>query len=128
MSALTEIAARVEKGNVDSKGSTTFKPRMVKDIFTDRIVNIALDDSGDREFGRSIKQAGSTSYYLDVDSKSWFAFDDNFGISEEKLLIRDIDKRYDDLRQKYSGVYLERNENHFQLFAFNDVFKEVQSA
>lgn len=120
MSALTEIAARVEKGKVDYKGSTTFKPRMVKEVFTDRIVNIALDDGGDKEFGRSIKEAGSTSYYLDLDSKSWFAFEDNFGTSEEKLLIRYIDKRYDELKQKYSGVYLVRNEKHFQLFAFDD--------
>lgn len=56
------------------------------------------------------------AYHLDLSKRDWYVFDDFFGTSEEKLLIQFIDKRYDDLKKKYSDVYLIRNEKHFKLY------------
>jgi type III restriction enzyme len=97
-----------------------FKPRMVNDVFTDKSLNFMVDDGGDKEFGRSMNDAGETAYHLDLKSRAWFAFDDCFGTSEEKLLIQYIDKRYSDLAKVYSEAYLVRNEKHFKVYAFDD--------
>lgn len=40
-----------------------------------------------------------TAIHLDLSKRDWFVFDDCFGTSEEKLLIKFIDKHYDDLKK-----------------------------
>jgi type III restriction enzyme len=52
--------------------------------------------------------------------KDWFVFDDCFGTSEEKLLIKYIDKVYEKLKPKYDEIFLVRNERHFKIYNFED--------
>jgi type III restriction enzyme len=117
---LEEISAVIASNKVEFKGSKEFKPKMMNAVFTDKTLNFMIDDGGDKEFGRSMSNASETSYHLDLATKEWFVFDDCFGTSEEKLLIKYIDKRYAELAKTYSGVYLIRNEKHFKLYAFED--------
>ena len=117
---LDAIAGVIASDKVEYKGTKSFKPYMLKEKFTDKTLNFALDDNGDKEFGRSMNDAGETAYHLDLSKRDWYVFDDCFGTSEEKLLIKFIDKRYDDLKKKYSDVYLIRNEKHFKLYNFDD--------
>lgn len=117
---LDDIAGVIASDKVEFKGTKLFKPYMLKEKFTDKTLNFALDDNGDKEFGRSMNDAGETAYHLDLSKRDWYVFDDCFGTSEEKLLIQFIDKRYDDLKKKYSDVYLIRNEKHFKLYNFDD--------
>ena len=79
-----------------------------------------LDDGEDKEFGKSMNDATETAYHLDLTTRAWFAFDDCFGTSEEKLLIQYIDKKYKELSKVYSEAYLIRNEKHFKIYAFED--------
>lgn len=117
---LDAIAGVIASDKVEFKGTKSFKPYMLKDRFTDKTLNFALDDNGDKEFGRSMNDAAETAYHLDLSKRDWYVFDDCFGTSEEKLLIQFIDKRYSDLKKKYSDVYLIRNEKHFKLYNFDD--------
>jgi len=117
---LNAIAEVIASDKVEFKGTKSFQPFMLKDTFIDKTLNFALDDGGDKEFGRSMNTAGETAYHLDLSRRDWYVFDDCFGTSEEKLLIQFIDKRYADLRKKYSAAYLIRNEKHFQLYNFDD--------
>lgn len=117
---LTTIAVVIASDKVEFKGSKQFKPFMIKDTFTDKTLNFMLDEGGDKEFGRSMNSVGETSYHLDLSTKDWYVFDDCFGTSEEKMLIQFIDKRYDDLKTRYSDAWLIRNEKHFKLYNFDD--------
>lgn len=117
---LNSIAEVIASDKVEFKGSKQFKPFMIKDTFTDKTLNFMLDDGGDKETGRSMSNVTETSYHLDLSKKDWFVFDDCFGTSEEKMLIHFIDKRYDDLKRRYSDVWLIRNEKHFKLYNFDD--------
>ena len=117
---LDTIAGVIASDKVEFKGTKSFKPYMLKEKFTDKTLNFALDDGGDKEFGRSMNDAGETAFHLDLSKRDWYVFDDCFGTSEEKLLIQFMDKRYDDLKKKYSDVYLIRNEKHFKLYNFDD--------
>lgn len=117
---LDAIAEVIASDKVEFKGTKIFKPYMLKDTFTDKTLNFMLDEGGDKEFGRSMNDAGETAYHLDLCKRDWYVFDDCFGTSEEKLLIKFFDKRYDDLKIRYSDAYLIRNEKHFKLYSFDD--------
>jgi type III restriction enzyme len=117
---LDTIAGMIASDKVEFKGTKSFKPYKLREKFTNKTLNFALDDNGDREFGRSMNDVGETAYHLDLSKRDWYVFDDCFGTSEEKLLILFIDKRYGDLKKKYSDVYLIRNEKHFKLYNFDD--------
>ncbi|MET3137036.1 type III restriction enzyme [Undibacterium sp. GrIS 1.2] len=117
---LTSIADVIASDKVEYKGSKKFTPQMMRSVFTDKTLNFMLDDGGDKEFGRSMNDAAETAYHLDLTTRAWFAFDDCFGTSEEKLLIQYIDKRYKELKRKYSEAYLIRNEKHFKIYAIDD--------
>jgi type III restriction enzyme len=79
-----------------------------------------VNESEDKEFGKSISNAQETSIYLDLSNKSWHVFNDAFGTSEEKYFIKYIDKIYNQLREKYDEVYLVRNEKFFKIYNFDD--------
>lgn len=120
ISLLEAISAILISDKVEYKGSREFQPRMIKDIFKNKVLNIAVDDDTEQEFGKSMNDIGQTAYHLDLTKRAWFAFDDCFGTSEEKLLIKYIDKKYEELSSFYSEVYLLRNERHFKVYSFND--------
>lgn len=117
---LNTIAAVIVSDKIEFKGSKQFTPFMIKDTFKDKTLNFMLDEGGDKEFGRSMNNVGETSYHLDLSTRDWYVFDDCFGTSEEKMLIQYIDKRYDDLKARYSDAWLIRNEKHFKLYNFDD--------
>lgn len=117
---LEVIADIIMSDKVEFKGTYEFKPRMLKEVFKDKVLNFAIDENSDKEFGKSMSDPLETSYHLDLATREWFVFDDCYGTSEEKLLIQYVDKRYDELSAIYSQVYLFRNERHFKLYAFHD--------
>ncbi len=100
---LSAISEAIASNKVEFKGTKIFKRRMIRDVFADRKLNFMLDVGGDNELGRPMSDAGNT-YHLNLSQCDWYVFNDCFGTSEEKMLIQFIDKRYDDLKKKYSDV------------------------
>jgi type III restriction enzyme len=117
---LETISHVVASDKIEFKGTKEFFPRMINEVFTDKALNFMIDDGGDKEFGRSMLNPSETAYHLDLTAKDWYAFNDCYGTSEEKMLIQYIDKKYDELVLKYTDVYLLRNERHFKIFNFVD--------
>lgn len=117
---LAEISEVIASDKVEYKGTKEFKPFMLKDRMTDKTLNFAADEGEDQEFGRSMNDPNETAIHLDLSKRDWFAFNDCFGTSEEKLLIKFIDKHHDDLKKRYTDVYLIRNERHFKIYNFDD--------
>lgn len=117
---LAEISEVIASDKLEYKGTTGFKPFMIKDRITDKTLNFSADEGEDQEFGKSMNDPNETAIHLDLSKRDWFVFDDCFGTSEEKLLIKFIDKHYDDLKKRYSDVYLIRNERHFKIYNFDD--------
>lgn len=118
---LMEVADGIASDKLEYKGTPEFKPYMLKDkISKEKILNFSSDESDDKEFGKSMNDASETAYHLDLSTRDWFVFDDCYGTSEEKLFIQFIDKRYDDLKKKFTDAYLIRNERDFKLYNFDD--------
>ncbi len=117
---LTTVSSVIASDKIEFKGTKRFIPHMIRAVFTDKTLNFMIDAGGDKEFGKSMNDPSETAYYLDLSKRKWYAFDDCFGTSEEKLLIQYIDKKYSELAKAYSEAYLIRNEKHFKIYAFQD--------
>ncbi len=115
---LEELASKIKSGTVEFKGTKEFEGQLVRDVISDKEISVAKDDT-DVEYGEGQSKQGN-KYYLPVDEKDWYAFNDNFGTSEEKRFVSYIDKVYDELKPSYDEIYLVRNERHFKIFNFED--------
>jgi len=117
---LHRISENLQSEKIEYKGTDEFKPYDVSKVFKDKTLNIYVKDGGDQEYGVAQSQTTNTELQIDLSKKDWYVFNDNYGTSEEKYLVKYIDKTYDALKKKYDEVYLVRNEKHFQLFNFDD--------
>lgn len=105
------------------EGTKEFKPHPIKEVFDDRILRNYTITDNDAEFGISQSHPGSfdqrgSQYYLDLSKEDWYAYDDNFGTSEEKNLVLLVKKLIDELREKWDDIYLVRNEGSFKIYEF----------
>ncbi len=117
---LDKLSSQLQAERVDYKGTKEFTASMVKDTFTDKILNIVNDGTTDKEYGIAQSETTNRSLNLDLSNQDWFVFNENYGTSEEKYLVKYIAKVIVQLKKKYSEVYLLRNERHFKLFNFDD--------
>ena len=102
-------------------GSDEFKPYPIHKVVEDNIIRkYSIQENSNSEFGISQKNAGSTQYFENIDELSWYAYDDNFGTSEEKLLVRSIKGLMTTLEKQWSDIYLLRNEKGVRIFNFSD--------
>lgn len=117
---LEKVSHTISSENVEFKGTKLFEPYEIKKKLKDKRLNIYVNDSGDQEYGIGQNETRNTDLKMDLSEKDWYVFNENYGTSEEKFLVRYIDKMYDKLKDKYDTVYLVRNEKHFQIFNFQD--------
>lgn len=102
-------------------GSDIFKPYPIKKIFSDKILRkYVINNMGHAEVGKSQKTVSETQYYEDLDNLKWYAYDDNFGTSEEKLLVKAIKEIMPELETKWTDIYLLRNEKAVRIYNFSD--------
>ena len=105
---LNQIASELRQNRTEYKGTESFKPSNIKSIFTDKILKLVEGDEradGDEQL---------------VSDREWYVFNANYGTSEEKAFVQMLDAQIDELKEKYEGIYLVRNERHFKIYNFDD--------
>ncbi len=124
---LAENTLRAIKVNLSSKiqqyeGSTEFEGRHLKEYLREDILMMVSEPEEDskKQYGRSMTANANAEFNMDVAKAEWYIFNENFGTSEEKYLIKYIEHSMDALRQKYNNIYLLRNERLFQIYNFED--------
>ena len=101
------------------RGTKEFKPSMFNKVFRDKIVlNVTVPSSGTQEFGESMKTPKNPLYALDLSNVKWYAYNDNYGTSEEKALVKYIEGKMDKFEEKYDEIYLVRNEKDLKIYDF----------
>ena len=118
-----KIKSEIEKNYTEFTGTKIFKSEKLKDIIKDpAIINVVINENmaSDQERGIPMKEARNIDLKIDLISQSWYIYDENYGTSEEKYLIRFIKNNIAILESKYSEIYLLRNENLFQIYRFSD--------
>ncbi|QTU82408.1 DEAD/DEAH box helicase family protein [Carnobacteriaceae bacterium zg-C25] len=101
-------------------GSETFEQYKIKDLFEDNILRkYTVHHNSQAEFGVSQKNSAETQYFENLDNLDWYAYDDNFGTSEEKLLVRLVKDLMTELEEKWTDIYLLRNEKAVRIYSFD---------
>ena len=118
-----EILRKIADGFVKAEnkyyGSDKFEPYPIKKMFSDKIIRkYTVNYAGDKETGISQKDKIETKYYENLDAIEWYAYDDNYGTSEEKLLVRALKEVMEDLKENWTDIYLLRNEKAVRIYSF----------
>ena len=122
-SILPEIRKRIDLNMPKEIGSNQFTPVPLSEVFerekTIYLVAYPVDDeSGQKvyiapdERAKAQSSEDNPNLQYDVQNADWYAYDENYGTSEEKLMVKWISGQIPTLRQHYPGceIYLIRNE------------------
>ncbi|RLC83696.1 MAG: type III deoxyribonuclease [Chloroflexi bacterium] len=115
---LQRLAADLKSGTATYIGSKEFKPQAVKTCVRDKAFNAYVKPGATSGLGVGMRT--DTEHNADLSDEEWYVYDENYGTSEEKALIKFIQSQIDALRDRYTDIYLLRNQKLFQLYNFGD--------
>ena len=116
------VSDYIQKIEISFKGTTEFYCRYIHDVFTDKTRNI-IRDKDDESCGTGISQASplvNNAYQIDLSNKDWYAYNDNYGTSEEKKFVSCFNTKVEELKKKFNNIYLIRNEIQVCIYSFED--------
>ncbi len=117
---LSQLEKEIKNEFTEYKGTELFKGNLVKEIVKDKNLKINVGEYSEAEYGKPMSESPQ-SLNLRLMDKEWYIYNENYGTSEEKQLIRFIDGVINELKKKnYSGIYLLRNESLFSIYNFSD--------
>lgn len=117
---LRQIEPMLSTGGTITVGSKKFNAKQFRDVFRTEHRYKVTPGGADKEEGVSMKDTTNSYLRLDLTNADWYIYDDNFGTSEEKYLVKYIDELMPKLQEKYSEVYLVRNYKELRIYAFDD--------
>ena len=108
--AMGQIASYIANIKQEFVGSTVFKPRMLKNVLHDKKISLtAIQENGGH--GDSQNDCVNEDYRLNLTNEPWYVFNDNYGTSEEKQLVKYFKTVIEPkLKKKDLEYYLIRNE------------------
>lgn len=115
---LSQIVPVLTKEGISKSGSFEFYPQLIRMTFKDHLLKVSPDGS-DRQYGKSMQNSTDSEFAMDVKNSDWHAYNDCFGTSEEKYLVKYIESIIERLKEKYTDIYLLRNEKDLKLYSFN---------
>lgn len=128
---LPEVRKAIDINMPRVTGSKKFRPVSLSVVFGKEkniyLMSFPVEDpvTGKKVFMSNDERAKSQSDHdnpelqYDIRSANWYAYDENYGTSEEKRFVKYVASQIDDLRAKYerAEIYLIRNELDFWLFS-----------
>lgn len=114
---LEKISQTISAIEISYVGTTEFKATRIHDVFRDKKCNYTVLHEGGIGYSQNDITVPS-SWKIDLSKEDWFAFEDNFGTSEEKAFVAYFKKFIPELKAKYDKVFLVRNERQLKIFSF----------
>lgn len=117
---LQSIKNKLVQESKEYIGTKVFKANSVSKIFADKILRIDVDEDSDKEVGKSMSKSMNPDFQLSLFDSNWYAYEDDYGTSEEKYLVKFVNTALERLTEKYDDIYLVRNSNAFKIYNFPD--------
>jgi type III restriction enzyme len=131
---LPEVRKAIDINMPRVTGSNKFRPVSLSAVFGKEkniyLMSFPIEDpaTGKKVFVSNDERAKAQSDHdnpelqYNILTADWYAYDENYGTSEEKRFVKYIASQVDDLRAKYVGaeIYLIRNELDYWLFSPQD--------
>ena len=67
-----------------------------------------------------MKTPSNPEYALDLLKVKWYAYNDNYGTSEEKALVKYIESKMEKFEEKCDEIYLVCNEKDLRIYDFTE--------
>jgi type III restriction enzyme len=113
---LNEVSIFISKIEVQYEGTLEFKEepvsKYIRDLVTYREIQIGSTH------GEGISQSLDDQYQFDLSNEDWYAYNDNYGTSEEKSFVKYFASTVCEFKKKYTKVFLIRNEQQFGIYSF----------
>lgn len=131
---LPEVRKAIDLNMPRESGSNKFRPVSLSHVFGEEkniyLMSFPTEDAatGKKIFVSNDERAKAQSDHdkpdlqFDVKSADWYAYDENYGTSEEKKFVRYVASQIEDLRNRFHGaeIYLIRNELDYWLYSPKD--------
>lgn len=118
MKLFNMISNYVSTLEVIYEGTLDFYKEPLKNYIKDMTVYRNISDGATA--GDGISQKVDSLFKFDLSNEDWYAYEDNFGTSEEKSLVLYFSLVINNLRTKYSKVFLIRNERQIGIYSFTE--------
>lgn len=100
---LQTIETEIKGNSTDYEGSEFIK-KPIHQVFKDKEIRVRKND--EREDGQESLLA----------NEPWYAYNANYGTSEEKSFIELFARKFESLQQKYENIYILRNERELAIY------------
>ena len=114
---LEKVSESISSIEVIYEGSINFKPTRISNMFKDKKCNYTVLHKGGEGYSQNDITVPS-AWKIDLSKEDWFAFEDNFGTSEEKAFVAYFKSYVPELRKIYDKIYLVRNERQLHIYSF----------
>ncbi|MDD5258510.1 MAG: hypothetical protein PHD29_00890 [bacterium] len=115
-----ELATKIELSTTEYIGTKEFKGYNICKIVEPSKTGDVLIGGDDKEFGIAMSETTKDDLRLHLKDYDWYMYDENYGTSEEKYFIQFVRQAVDELKKKYTDIYLLRNERIFKIYRFSD--------
>ena len=102
---LGKVADNVSAIEVTYEGTTIFNAKRINEIFKNKRCNYIVIHDGGLGYSQNDSSVPA-AWKIDLSKEDWFAFEDNFGTSEEKAFVAYFKSYVPELRKKYDKVFL----------------------
>ena len=121
ISVATKIANEISTKFGDYRGTKSFYREPLRKYFKNKKLSFSVNTNTTAETGKpTMRNDIDQKYFVDLNKADWYAYNENFGSSEEKFLVKYFHDNIDDLKEKFNNIYLLRNERFFKLYRFSD--------
>lgn len=120
LDALKELAGKIEASTTEYIGTKEFKGHSICKIVEPSRIGEVLIGGDDKEYGIAMSQTTRDDLRLRLKDHDWYMYDENYGTSEEKYFVQFVRHAMDELKKKYTDIYLLRNERVFKIYRFSD--------
>jgi type III restriction enzyme len=117
--AFGKIAATIGQLGPEYEGTKEFKGRKLREVIKNK--SCFFTDIETATGGLGVSQKDAEKWPLDLSHEDWFAFEDNFGTTEEKSFVKFFKERIvEKLKLRFAKVWLVRNERQLCIYSFKD--------
>ena len=116
---IEKLISELQKEKTEYVGTQQFVPIPIRHCAKNKTLNVSIE-TGRKEIGTAMSATTDTDLRLVLPEKEWYVYDENYGTSEEKYLVKFLHNAVDKLKTQFEDVYLLRNEKLFQLYRFSD--------
>lgn len=121
LNVFKELANKIESSTTEYSGTKEFKGHNISKIIEPSKTGEVLIGGDDQQYGIAMSDPRTPDdLRLHLKDHDWYMYDENYGTSEEKYFVQFVRHAMEELKKKYSDIYLLRNERIFKIYRFSD--------